>query len=177
MAEAIRLVRQENHSAESSEDFSSFFQGEHARLFRALVIVTKNLADAEDVTQEAFVRVWERWDRVREMEDPVGYLYRIALNLVFQKRRRAATAARRLARGFARGDSYDDPLDRVEATDTVARLLLGLPPRQRAAVVLTQMLGYDSTAAAAILKIRPGTVRMLVSQARALLNSQSREGK
>jgi len=45
--------------------------------------------------QEAFVRVWERWDRVGRLDSPTGYLYRAAMNLVCSRQRRASIALRR----------------------------------------------------------------------------------
>jgi DNA-directed RNA polymerase specialized sigma24 family protein len=45
---------------------------------RALVIVSGAEAEAEDLAQEAFARALERWERVRVMESPVGYVYRTA---------------------------------------------------------------------------------------------------
>jgi imidazolonepropionase-like amidohydrolase len=49
------------------------------------------------------------------------------------------------------------------------RMLRGLPPRQRAAIVLTEIFGYNSEQAAQIMRIRPTTVRALASQGRAAL--------
>jgi RNA polymerase sigma-70 factor, ECF subfamily len=40
-----------------------------------------NRAEAEELAQDAFLKVWERWDRVADIEEPVGYLYRTAMNL------------------------------------------------------------------------------------------------
>jgi RNA polymerase sigma-70 factor (ECF subfamily) len=119
-------------------DFESFYLAHRVNLFRALVVVTRDVHAAEEVAQDAFVRVWERWDRVRHMEDPTGYLYRTALNGWFQIRRRAVQAARRVA-GVGR---VLDPLGVVEDRDALARRLLDLPSRQRAALVLTEYLGH-----------------------------------
>src|SRR5439155_23897716 len=80
---------------EPAADFESFYLATRVRLFRALVVVTRDVHAAEEVSQDAFVAVWERWDRVSRMSDPTGYLYRTALNGWFQTRRRAARAARR----------------------------------------------------------------------------------
>src|SRR6266487_2015772 len=91
-------------------DFESFYLAHRVRLFRALVVVTRDVHVAEEVAQDAFVRVWERWDRVRRMDDPTGYLYRTALNGWFQVHRRAARAARHAA--AAR--QVVDPLEAVE---------------------------------------------------------------
>src|SRR5438045_4750227 len=75
--------------------FEEFFRAEHARLLRALFLVCGSKAEAEDLMQDSFVKVWDRWDRVRSMEDPVGYLYRTAMNAFRSARRRFVRAANR----------------------------------------------------------------------------------
>jgi RNA polymerase sigma-70 factor (ECF subfamily) len=157
----------------ATADFESFYLANRVRLFRALVVVTRDVHAAEEATQDAFVRVWERWDRVRHMEDPTGYLFRTALNGWFQVHRRAVRAARRVV-GPGR---VADPLEIIEDRDVLARRLLELPARQRAALVLTDYLGNDSAEAGRALGIRPGTVRRLASQGRAALRRSHEEGE
>jgi RNA polymerase sigma-70 factor (ECF subfamily) len=154
-------------------DFESFYLAHRVPLFRALVVVTRDVRAAEDATQDAFVRVWERWGRVRGMDDPTGYLYRTALNGWFQVRRRATRAARRVTAPR----EVVDPLETVEDRDVLARRLLELPARQRAALLLTQYLGEGSAEAGLALGIRPGTVRRLASKARATLRQGNEEGE
>jgi RNA polymerase sigma-70 factor (ECF subfamily) len=149
----------------SAPDFESFYRDNRVRLFRAMVVVTREVHAAEEAMQDAFVKVWERWDRVAGMDDPVGYLFRTALNGWFQVHRRAARAARRAIAPLRAAD----PFEVLEDWDLVARRLLQLPARQRAALVLTEYLEYDSTTAGRALGIRPGTVRRLASKARATL--------
>lgn len=62
-----------------------------------------------------------------------------------------------------------DPFEKVIDHDEAVRSLAALTPRQRAAVVVTELLGYSSEEAGTILGIRPGTVRTLTAQARAAL--------
>lgn len=138
------------------------------------MIVTRDAGEAEDLAQEAFGRLWERWERVSAVEDPQGYLYRTALNGFFQRRRRIVRLAKN-ALGVSPSDSEQDPLSSVETRDLIERSLLMLPARQRAALVVTELLGHDSGEAAAILGIRPGTVRTLVSQAKARLRDRKEE--
>jgi hypothetical protein len=65
--------------------FEDFFEREKADLYGAMCLVTRDRHEAEEIVQDAFVRVLERWDRVGSLEDPHGYLYRTAMN-VFRSR-------------------------------------------------------------------------------------------
>jgi RNA polymerase sigma factor (sigma-70 family) len=149
-------------------DFEGFFKEHHIQLFRALWLVTRNRYEAEEVMQDAFLRMWERWDRVGSLSDPVGYLYRTAMN-VFRSRVRRAKAAIRLAVGYL---PADDEVARVEEREDIVRALAPLTPRQRAAVVLTDLLGLSSEEAAQVLRIKASTVRVLVARARAALRKE-----
>jgi RNA polymerase sigma factor (sigma-70 family) len=155
---------------EPSVDFEDFFRAEHVRLLRALYLVTGSAHEAEDLIQEAFVKVWERWGRVRKMSDPTGYLYRTAMNAFRSRARRAATAARRI---FAPGST--NPFDAIEAKDEAARALATLSRRQRLALVLTEYLGYSGDDAAAIMRVKPATVRVLAHQGRKALQGLRNE--
>ena len=59
----------------------------------------------------------------------------------------------------------------AEMREDVRRLLLEVTPRQRAALLLVDLLGYPAEQAASILRIRPSTVRSLVSQGRKTLRT------
>jgi RNA polymerase sigma-70 factor (ECF subfamily) len=146
----------------ASQSFESFYDGESRLLFRRLWLVTGNRAEAEELMQDAFVRVWERWDRVSRMDDPVGYLYRTAMNLFRKRYRRAVLAVRRSAGLAPSQDDFADADDR----HTVKRLLATLPPRQRAALVLTEMLGFTPKEAGDALGVKASTVRSLSHQGR-----------
>jgi RNA polymerase sigma-70 factor (ECF subfamily) len=141
--------------------FEVFFQREKSDLFGLLCIVTRNRHEAEELTQEAFVRVFERWDRVGTMEDPRGYLYRTAMNVVRSRYRRSLLAARRTL-GLTRPD---DAIAAVDERDAAMRALADLSPQQRAAVVLVDLLDFSSEEAARVLGIRPSTLRMHTSRA------------
>lgn len=148
--------------------FDDLFLDQHDRLYRALYFITGSSADAEELMQEAFLKLWERWDRVHQIDDPVAYLFRVAMNGFRMRARRARTAARRVVHLEPARDPFDD----IELRDDVRRMLLRLPPRQRAALVLTEIFGYGSEQAARILGVRPTTVRVLASQARASLRGR-----
>jgi RNA polymerase sigma factor (sigma-70 family) len=170
MATRLQLVTEPDRSSvESVLTFDDFFARESASLFRRLWLVTRERAEAEDIVQEAFIVILERWDRVRAMDDPTGYLYRVAFNAWRKRSRRAARAVQRLA---GRPHDPGDPFASVEARTMIGSALAELTPRQRAALVLTDLLGMSSEEAGRILKIRPVTVRVLSSQARASMRER-----
>jgi RNA polymerase sigma-70 factor (ECF subfamily) len=149
-------------------EFEAFFERQHLRLFRALWLLTRNRHEAEEVLQDAFLRLWERWDRVALGPDPAGYLYRTAMNIWRSRLRRTAVAMRKVVHRIP----ADDEMAAVEQRDAVVRALAPLPTRQRAAVVLMDVLDLSSEQAGDVLRIKPVTVRVLAARARAALRKE-----
>ncbi len=150
----------EDHTA----SFELFYESERDGLFANLYLITRDSHEAEELMHDAFLKVWERWDRVRHMDRPAGYLHRTALNAFRTRYRRAAIANH--VRGWT---SKRDPLEDVEGRDRVDRALAALTVRQRAAVILTDLLDYTSEEAGRLLGVRPGTVRVLAHHGRVAL--------
>jgi RNA polymerase sigma-70 factor (ECF subfamily) len=168
---SVSLDEAEEPSTEA-RDFEGFFRRHHARLFGTLCLVTADGAEAEDLTQEAFLRMWERWDRLAEHPDLPGYLYRTAFNLHRSRLRRVTRALRRTVAG----PPPSDPLSEAEDRHVLFAALRDLTRRQRAAVVLTELLGLSSEEAGRQLGIRAVTVRVLASQARSALRQTMEVG-
>jgi RNA polymerase sigma factor (sigma-70 family) len=173
MTEPLRLIEEPGRSGTSVPDehltFEAFFEAEKAGLYSALCLVTRDRHEAEDLTQDAFVRVLGSWDR--GIEDPTAYLYRTAMNAFRSRRRRAAVAMRRAA-GTSKAD---DDFERIESMDAAVRALAPLSRQQRAVVVLIDLLGYSSEEAARMLGVRPSTARMHASRAHAALRTRMGE--
>jgi RNA polymerase sigma-70 factor (ECF subfamily) len=148
--------------------FDAFVEEEHERLYKALYFVTGSREDAEDLSQDAFMKLWERWGTIDEIEDPTGYLFRVALNGFRSRRRRATMALRRNTPMVT--DARDEFIEADMRAD-VRSLLLGLTSRQRAALLLVDLLGYSSEQAGRILRVRSSTVRNLASQGRRALKT------
>lgn len=164
-----REVEGRTHGAAGG--FEEFFEVNERRLYGTLCLVTGDRVEAEELMQEAFLKVWERWDRVRAMQDPAGYLYRTAFNLLRNRVRSAVRAARRRLRPDAPVDAFGLVDEREDLLNAVRRL----SPRQRAAVVLLHLMDLPAEEAARLLGVRPATVRSLASQARDALR-RSLEG-
>lgn len=145
--------------------FELFFERERDRLVRAMSIITGSRWEAEDLAQTAFVKVFERWDIVSSMDEPAGYLHRTAMNLFRNQHRRVRVALGRIVRAVPPPDVFAP----IEDRDVATRALGALTPRQRAALVLTEALGYSGAEAGELLGIKASTVFALTHQARTAL--------
>lgn len=147
-------------------DFDDFYRREWPSLVRLATAATGSRSVAEELTQEAMVRVLSRWSRVAEYDKPGAFARRVLLNLAASSRRRRRAEARALRRHGA--------LDDVTWSASTAEfwaLVRALPPRQAHVVAL--YYGDDRTTAdiAAVLGIAEGTVRSTLAQARASLRA------
>jgi len=128
---------------------------------RLAYLLTGDRATAEDLVQEAFARFVGRLHFVRDIDAFDAYLRRTIVNLAKNTFRRRA-----LERAFLRretglrppGDSSPD----VPTYEAMRTALLGLPARQRAAIVLRYYEDLSESAIADILRCPPATVRSLV---------------
>jgi RNA polymerase sigma factor (sigma-70 family) len=148
----------------TAQSFEEFYGATFRHLFTALCLVAENRYEAEEVAQEAFVRVYERWDRVGALDDPTAYLFRVSTNVFRSRYRRASLGLRR---AFVLAPMPTDDLAAVEDRDAVVRLLRGLQPRQRAAVLLTEILDFSAEETGRMLGVRASSVRSLTTRARA----------
>jgi RNA polymerase sigma-70 factor (ECF subfamily) len=144
--------------------FEDFFRGEYETLLRAMYLLSGDRFEAEELAQSAFVKAWERWDRIKGMENPSGYLYRTAVNARRSARRRVGLAARR-----AVSLQHSDPISESDERDRIRRALARLPAKQREAIVLVDWLGFSDIEAGEALGISSGAVRVRISRARASL--------
>jgi RNA polymerase sigma factor (sigma-70 family) len=148
-------------SVPSALVFEPFFEAERRHLFRALFLITGSAQEAEEIAQDAFLKVWERWDRISVMANPAGYLYRVAMNLSRSRFRRLLRAAKV---PFSPERSLD-PYDAADARDAVVRAIGSLSPRQRQALVLTDLLDRSTEEAAELMSVTSSTIRSLISEA------------
>jgi len=154
---------------ETAQSFEGFYEATYRRVFIALCLVTGDRHEAEEIAQDAFLRVFERWDRVGTLEDPTGYLFRVSMNLFRNRYRRASLGLRR---ALLLAPPATDDLAVVETRDEVVRLLSHLDPQQRAAVLLTAILDYSAEEAGRMLGLRASSVRSLTTRARARMKHE-----
>jgi RNA polymerase sigma-70 factor (ECF subfamily) len=158
-------------SAVGREGFAGFFREHYETLLRAMYLMTGDRYEAEELAQDAFVRICERWDRVSGMDNPAGYLYRTATNARKSAIRRLTFAARRAA-----SLREIDPISDSDERDRIRRALAKLPTNQREAVVLVEWLGFSDAEAANVLGTSAGAIRVRLSRARHALSNVSDGG-
>ena len=69
------------------DDFEAWYLANHARLVAGLLLVSGDLDLTRDAVDEACTRAFSRWDRVRRMESPAGWTFRVALNALRRHQR------------------------------------------------------------------------------------------
>lgn len=132
-----------------------------------------NHADAEDVVQEAMLRVWTSAPRWRPEARFETWFYRVVVNLVLDGRRRKPL--RPLSEAGDPVDPRPDPQEALaqgQAADLVAAAIAELPERQRVAVVLSYYEGASNAEVAALLGVSVGAVEGLLVRARRTLRER-----
>ena len=131
---------------------------------------------AEDLTQDAFVRSFGRFQDLRRPEAFASYLRRTVVNLSADHFRRLQRERAHSDRERRREAEEDVHLSRVDARDELLHALQALPPRQRAAVVLRHCEGLPEQEVADVLGTSVGAVNSLVMRGLTTLRGQMRGG-
>lgn len=139
-----------------------------ARIYRIAYRLLGHAADAEEVTQEALVRVWQHADRFdRHRAKFSTWCYRIVVNLALTLKRRPAPEPIEAASELA--DTAADPeiaAEDRERRHALERALQNLPDRQRAALALVYDEELSGEEAAVILEISPRALEGLLRRGR-----------
>lgn len=139
--------------------FGEWYRVLHPRLSTAMIAIAGDVGLAQEVTDEAFARAWERWNRVASMSSPSGWTYAVALNLLRRRRRRAALEERLLRRSPG-AESVPEPASELWS------VVAGLPLRQRTALVLRYVADLDENEIGEAMGVSRSTVSTTLTAAR-----------
>ena len=132
------------------------------RQVRAGLVAANGAQVGADAAAEAMAYAWEHWERVRAMDNPAGYLYRVG-----------QTAARRDRRHEHPDRLFPEPEPHdVEIEPGLLPALEHLSEMQRVCVVLVHGYGYGQTEAAELLDISPSSVRTHLDRGMRTLRDQ-----
>jgi DNA-directed RNA polymerase specialized sigma24 family protein len=130
--------------SEGEEGFRAFVAQIEPRLRRGLM-ASYGSDRGREATAEALAVAWERWDQVRQMVNPVGYLFRVG---------QSRTRGRKQRSFFSRADNPE-----VWVEPGLPKALGDLPQRQRVVVYLVHAYGFPVHEVADLMAIREATVR------------------
>ncbi len=160
------------HVAGDAEAFGELFRRHRDRLWAVALRTVCDPEEAADALQDAMVSAFRRAADFRGDSAVTTWLHRIVVNASLDRLRHKA------ARPAVTGDEQAfealvtqgaDPASAQDARLDVDAALRILPPQQRAALVLVDMLGFPVADAAVILGTAPGTVKSRCARARARL--------
>ena len=147
-------------------------------MFRTLVAILADPAEAEDCAQDTFVRAFKAWGRWRPDAPAEAWVHRIAVNLAISYRRRASLrTVGELLRRLGRPPQGADPAE-IAAQPDLLGALRSIPPKLAAAIVLRHYHGYNNREIAASLGVSERTVgtrlRQAADQLRAALGGDAK---
>lgn len=147
-------------------EFTAFYEATARRLRTFLTRALSDATLAEDLAQEAYIRLLNSRGSALAGEDATRYLYRIAGNLVHDHWRRGGMKVEELeAAETAIPPPRAQDANAADAADVEAALN-GLPPAQRSLLWLAYVEGYDHKEIAGIMNVKPASVKVLLSRAR-----------
>lgn len=145
--------------------FTAFYDESWSRTVACAYAISGDLAAAEDIAQEAYVRAWPRWNRLRTYEDPAAWVRLAVTRLAISRWRRA-----RVARAFLSRSREPDPEPGPDPEAlNLARALARLPVEQRRAVVLHHLGDVPVREVARLEGCPEGTVKARLARGRAAL--------
>jgi RNA polymerase sigma-70 factor (ECF subfamily) len=156
---------------DAPEEFEALFRADYGRLARGLASFGDG---AEEAVQEAFVKALVRWSHVAGLDDPAGWVRRVAVRQLLNARRsrlREVAATARLARPTIESDD----IGRLDVSDAVR----GLSPQQRIAIGLRYGSGYPIATVATAMGLSEGAVKSHLHVARERLRgvlTEERDG-
>ncbi|MDL4814266.1 SigE family RNA polymerase sigma factor [Actinomadura opuntiae] len=149
--------------AAAHAEFRRFFERHHRELARLAFLLLGDADAADDLTADAFVAAWTRWDRVRAADQPAAYVRRILVNLCNSRIRTLIRERGKLAI-LAPGEEQRTDGPDVPAVVDVRAALQRLPLRKRACVVLRFAFDLSEQETARALGISVGTVKSQTSK-------------
>ena len=170
--------------AAKTVDAGLLFEANHDRIYRYLLRLVRNPAEAEDLTQETFLRAYRRGDSLRDPEAVRGWLYRIATHAALDRLRQRKShpavdsdeGAGQLASAVSASPSVLDVVERKETSACVQRCLDFLPDHYRAVILLHESHGLTAPEIANLLGVSLFTVKIRLHRARQKLQQVMQRG-
>ncbi len=150
--------------SDRSAEFDELYRATNRRLLQYAYAMTGDLAAAQDITQEAYIRAWRNWSQVESYERADVWLRTVVTRLVTDRWRRLRTSHRHAA--AQRAGSVPAP---SEDSVMLVAALRRLPVPQRRAICLHYLLDMSIADVAVESGVAEGTVKSWLSRGRTAL--------
>ncbi len=166
------------------ENASVIFKGDYPRIFRYIVSMVQNTAEAEDLTQETFLRAYRSRDSLRNGGAQTTWLYRIATNVCFDRLRQYARRAPmetdtdldQVDVAEPESPSLQQTIERNEMSGCVQSYLTRLPDNYRAVIMFHDMHDLTASEIARLLGESLPNVKIRLHRARIKLRAALEAG-
>jgi RNA polymerase sigma-70 factor, ECF subfamily len=148
-----------------TDEFDTFYRDTRQRLFTMVYALTGDVAEAQDVTQDAYARAWQRWDRVSAYGNPEGWVRTVARRIAISHWRRARNALTAQRRSATRDRAPGPGPDLVALIDALATLAAPV----RTAIVLHRLVDLSVAEVARETGTPEGTVKARLARGRRAL--------
>ena len=145
-------------------EYEWLFRAAYPRIRRTVTSILRNPESAEDVTQEAFLKLLQHWRKVKALEQPDAWVRRVAIRLAVRHAKREA--------GRNSVESDTGPPPSPEPDVDLDRAIAKLPPMQRAAVVMYYLDDQPVAEIARVLVVSESTIKQHLYRARNRLASE-----
>lgn len=179
-------------SISSQREFEKLFQRSQRRAYNLAYRLTGNPSDAEDVTQDAYVRAWHNFDSYDASRSFEGWLFRIITNRVIDLRRRQKRVPMYSLDTPIQGDEDGQPMSHEFAApdsnpeeivlgpimdERLQKALMALPHDYRIAILLCDVEQRSYQEIADVMQCAIGTVRSRIHRARVMLRKHMESGR
>ncbi len=167
-----------------AQNASVIFAGDYQRIFRYIMSMVQDTAEAEDLTQETFLRAYRGRNSLREEGAQITWLYKIATHVCYDRLRQYArrspmeskTDLDQVDVSEPDAPSLQETLEQDEMSGCIQRYLTRLPDTYRAAIMLHDMHELDAPEIAALLGESLPNIKIRLHRARQKLRSALEAG-
>ncbi|HEY9409166.1 MAG TPA: SigE family RNA polymerase sigma factor [Jiangellaceae bacterium] len=150
---------------DDTADFDAFYNATNRRVMHQMYAMTSNLADAQECTQEAYARAWQRWKQVRHAQSPEAWVRTVAWRIAASRWRKAKNSVAALTRHGPPEHAAPPSPDHVALVEALRQI----PEAQRRAIVLHHLVGMSVEEISHEIGAPTGTIKARLSRGRSAL--------
>lgn len=156
-----------------AETFKKVFLPYHQKLYRIAYRIVQDTANAEDIVQETFIKLWNKKDELEQIENTEGFAIIIVRNTCLDYLRKAKNDYHTsYDTEIPESSSLSKQLEIQDDAAYVKVLINKLPDQQRQVIMMKHWDGYTDEEIENITGISPGNIRVILSRARKTIREQ-----